>query len=33
MNQYNQTDHYILGVPTLNPEAAIFILLKVVVFI
>jgi len=23
MNQYNQTDHYILGIPTLNPEAAI----------
>ena len=22
MNQYNQTDHYILGIPTLNPEAA-----------
>jgi len=22
MNQDNQTDHYILGVPTLNPEAS-----------
>ena len=24
MNQYNQTDHYILGIPTLNPEAAFY---------
>jgi hypothetical protein len=24
MNQYNQTDHYILGIPTLNPEAALY---------